>query len=275
MIRRLWRFPAIIVLVVVAAFLVGGSGPVATGITASGSRTTPAPPTSTGVPKPVGVPGSWTLKFSDEFNGSSLNSSKWGYCWDGRRSGCAHDPELQWYQSPNVTLSGGSLHLTAKKESARGHAYTSGMVTSKYSYQYGFAEARVRVPKGQGLWPAFWTLTQGGGWPPEIDIMEILGHQPSTAYMVYHPESGEWSSAGYTGPDFSAGYHTFGMSWSPGAIRWYIDGVEGGLVITSAITSKPQYLLLNLAVGSSWPGNPDASTPFPSSFDIDYVRVWQ
>ncbi len=127
----------------------------------------------------------------------------------------------------------------------------------------------------------FWTLPPEGKWPPEIDAMEILGHDTVTTHMTYHwagSSGGDSQSGGtYTGPDFAAGFHVFAVSWEPGAIRWYVDGVErrAAFTDTSAIAAEPMYLLLNLQVGGSWPGSPDSTTSVPADYVIDYVRVWQ
>jgi beta-glucanase (GH16 family) len=142
-------------------------------------------------------------------------------------------------------------------------------------------EMRAKVPKGKGLWPAFWALPPEGKWPPEIDVMEVLGHQTNTVHLHYHynDSTGTHRNSGgaYTGPDLAADWHTYAVSWEPGAIRWYVDGVERRAAFTDAryIAAEPMYLLLNLQVGGSWPGSPDVTTPFPSDFEIDYVRIYQ
>jgi beta-glucanase (GH16 family) len=115
---------------------------------------------------------------------------------------------------------------------------------------------------------------------PEIDAMEILGDSTSVQHMNFHYVKADGSKgdagANWSGPDFSAGWHTFGVDWEPDTIVWYVDGVERWRFgDPSAIPHEPMYLLVNLAVGGSWPGAPDASTPFPSFYDIDYIRVWQ
>src|SRR5206468_3266630 len=115
---------------------------------------------------------------------------------------------------------------------------------------------------------------------PEIDAMEMLGDSTNVQHMNFHyvRPDGRRGDAGltWTGPDFSAGWHTFGVDWEPSAIVWYVDGVERWrFTDASVIPHESMYLLANLAVGGSWPGAPDGSTPFPSSFDVDYIRVWQ
>jgi beta-glucanase (GH16 family) len=246
-------------------------------------------------PQPVGSAGGANLVFSDEFNGPSLDTSKWRTCswWASTTCSIETNAEQELYTPNNVSVSNGVLDLQARQESAVGwngktYNYTSGMISSGglygssapgFSYTYGYAEARVKVPAGQGLWPAFWQLPADYSWPPEIDAMEILGNQPSTTYMHYHyldaAGNTQGPGASWTGPDFSAGWHTFGVDWEPTAITYYVDGVARWSFTDAAnITNKPQYLVLNLAVGGNWPGAPNASTPFPSDFLVDYVRVW-
>ena len=253
--------------------------------TAAPTATSTAQPTSTpsGQPTPVGQSGNWNMIFSDEFSGTSLNTSIWRTCflWLSQNNCTLSDNnELELYQPDDVYLDGaGNLVLRAQTRTVNGYNYTSGMVTAKASsaFQYGYAEARVKIPSGQGLWPAFWMLPADDSWPPEIDVMEILGQDPTTAYLTYHWSSGghQQSQGSYTGPNFSAGWHTFAVDWGSNAIIWYVDGVERyRFTNASAITNKSMYVLLNLAVGG-WPGPPSTSTHFPAEFSIDYVRVWQ
>ena len=244
-------------------------------------------PPASGNMMPIGVPGNWTLKFSDEFNGPTLDTKKWITCYPNKGpEGCDHsNGEQQWYQPQNVAVSDGALRLTGKKETSNGYPYTSGMVTTggpgQYTYQYGYFESRFKVPKGQGFWPALWLLPAGGGWPPEIDLMEILGHKTDEVHMTLH-----WGGAGkarggsgeqFKGVDFADGWHTMGVDWQKDKITWYLDGKVARTVYsdTTNIPHEPMYLLANLAIGGTWPGNPDATTQFPQSFDVDYIRVWQ
>ncbi len=183
--------------------------------------------------------------------------------------------------------------MEARRQDALGwngrtYHYTSGMVSTGgrsgetapgFVFRYGYAEARVRVPAGRGLWPAFWTLPADHSWPPEIDAMEIVGDTPAVTHMTYHYLDGHntpVSPAGdWAGPDFSAGWHTFGVDWEADALVWYVDGVERmRFSDASAITPEPSYLVLNLAVGGTRAGAPDAGTAFPADYLVDYVRVW-
>lgn len=241
----------------------------------------------------------WNLVFGDEFNDTTVDPTKWGKCyyWYSQYyDGCPNGNERQYYRSSAVTEAGGSLRLTATKQDVQGwngtaeqtYNYTSGMVaTVRYNYEtythipfattYGFFEARMKLPAGQGLWPAFWLLEEDQTAPPEIDIMEFLGHDTDTIHMNYHYlENGhQQNQTSFSGTDFTNGWHTYGVNWEPGKITWYIDGVARKTFTGNQVTDKPMYIIMNLAVGGSWPGDPDGTTPFPATMEVDYVRVYQ
>lgn len=244
---------------------------------------------------PVGPSAPPVLVFGEEFDGASLDPGRWHTCSWYSTTTCSIETnnELELYTPDNVAVADGVLTLQARQESAVGwngktYRYTSGMISSGgrqgeipagFTFTYGYMEARVRIPAGRGLWPAFWTLPADYSWPPEIDVMEILGHRPKVQEMHYHYLDGRGRlrqpGHAWKGPDFSAGWHTFGVDWQPTALVWYVDGVERWrFTDDSAIIATAQYLVLNLAVGGDWPGPPDASTPFPSTLLVDYVRVW-
>lgn len=245
----------------------------------------------------MGQSGDWSLIFSDDFNGAGLNTQKWQTCYWWDKHGCTivTNNELEWYQPDNVLLRNGALQLQAQQrrvDASNGntYAYTSGMITSgratsntarpvKFTFTYGYAEIRAKVPRGKGLWPAFWLLPADHSSRPEIDVMEIIGDEPRVVNLRFHyPADGEGGDVGgsWTGPDFSQGWHTFAIDWRPASLVWYVDGVERWRYEDQAhIPSGPMYLLANLAVGGDWPGPPDATTQFPSSYQIDYMRVWK
>ncbi len=233
----------------------------------------------------------WNLVWSDEFNGSgAINTANWNY--DLGAGGWGNG---EWETYTNSTANvyqdgGGNLVIKAIQN---GSTYTSGRIhtAGKRQFTYGKVEMRARLPYGQGIWPAFWMLgATGGAWPNngEIDIMENIGKasEQNKVYGTIHGPgySGAGGiSAAYTGPRFADGFHTFTIEWETNTIRWYVDG---NLYVTRTNASIPAgtqwvynnrnfYVILNLAVGGFWPGNPDGSTVFPQSYTIDYVRVYQ
>jgi beta-glucanase (GH16 family) len=229
-----------------------------------------------------------TLVFSDEFEGSELDGAKWQRCYPWVvEGGCTNEGnhELEWYQADNVEVADGLLRLRADQSAisapdGKEYPYTSGMVTSYQTFDshYGYFEMRARMPKGRGLWPAFWLLPTTLEWPPEIDILEVLGHETNVVYTTLHYklEGQPHLSQGqaYAGADFSADFHIFAADWKPGQVMWFVDG-NPVFRITHNIPNQPMYLLANLAVGGDWPGAPSAETVFPSYFDIDYIRVYR
>ena len=254
----------------------------------SGTTYTSASVTVTTVGAPPGDPSTWTLAFNDEFDGTVLNRSTWNtaYTWGHTNNGLEYNAD----DDSHHVVAGGTLKLVATKTATGGMAYTSGLIQSyqHFSQMYGYFEARMKIPSGQGFWPAFWLLPDPDNWPPEIDVMENLGNAPSTIYFTNHwgtnyPRPGG-SHAGqnggsYNGPDMSADFHTYGVQWTPTAVIWFVDGVERTRVTSNVPTSgngfTGMYMIANLAVGGDWPGAPNASTPFPSQLEIDYVRVFK
>ena len=223
----------------------------------------------------------WKLTFHDEFDGGSLDLTKWNPQdpW-----GRVRNHELQAYVKDAFHVRDGVLQVTAEKRSAEYDGatkqYTSGMMTTygKFSQKYGWFEIRCRLPKGNGMWPAFWLLPEPLGWPPEIDIMENLGQDTRIAYFTNHFRDGQGQhrskgSGKLTMPDLSADFHTYAVEWTADAIVWYFDGVEK-FRSTQGVPQQPMYVLVNLAIGGDWPVPPDATTTWPSTFDVDYVRVY-
>jgi beta-glucanase (GH16 family) len=223
-------------------------------------------------------PTKWRMTFSDEFNGPALNTNQWmtTYFWGGRTN--TANNELQYYADDAFEFQNGILAIRADNRAMNGFDYTSGLISSfgKFSQSYGYFEIRAKVPKGKGLWPAFWLMPDSKTWPPEVDILELLGQEPQKIYMTNHySEYGVTKSSQgiYTGSDFSNDFHIFGLEWKPSSLTWYIDG-KACYQTTTGIPQKNMYILINLAVGGNWPGSPDATTPFPSYYNIDYVRVY-
>ena len=219
--------------------------------------------------------GRWTLVWGDEFNAAGLDAAK----WTARDEAGRYNHEMQYYAPNEVVVRDGCLRLSSHRRPWGHCLYTSGAVDTKakYFFLYGRVEVRARLPRGQGIWPACWLLPEDRSWPPEIDVMELLGHEPRTLHMTNYwgpPATPRLNSGLYAGPDFSQDWHTYSMVWEPNRIRWYVDGVQK-FVSTKGVPHKPMYLILNTAVGGDFPGSPDKTTPFPQRYDIDYVRVWQ
>ncbi len=217
----------------------------------------------------------WFPTWNEEFNGTSLNPANWralNIAWP-------YNNEQQYYADTHATVANGELTILSTNQRQGGRNYTSARIESgdRFFQRYGRFEMRAKLPSTQGIWPAFWLLPQPTGWPPEIDIMELLGHQPNTVYMTNH-----WGTASnpqhltfsYTGPDFSAAFHTFACEWHPDRIDYFVDGVLRGTSTTN-IPQMPMYVILNTAVGGFWPGYPDATTVFPQRFVVDYVRAYR
>jgi beta-glucanase (GH16 family) len=241
----------------------------------------------------------------DEFDGpagASFDRSKWVADTGGQGFG---NKERQFYttRAENVALDGnGHLVITARAETAASSypcwygrcLYTSTRLKTKglFSQAYGRFEARIRIPRGQGVWPAFWML--GGnidavGWPEsgEIDIMENIGREPAVTHGTLH-------GPGYSGAEsigradtlptgaYADDFHIFAVEWQPNEIRWYVDGRQYHRMTPADLPSgakwvfdRPFFLLLNFAVGGEWPGDPDASTTFPQQMSVDYVRAYR
>ncbi|WP_019135884.1 glycoside hydrolase family 16 protein [Cellulomonas massiliensis] len=230
--------------------------------------------------------------WSQEFNGaagSAPDPAVWSY--DTGAGGWGNN-ELQTYTTSrsNSQLDGnGNLVITARRE---GSGYTSARLhtNDKVELKYGRIEARIQIPRGQGIWPAFWML--GGdfpqtSWPSsgEIDVMENVGYEPHRVHGTVHGP-GYSGGSGITGMyqhpqgwSFADTFHTFAIDWRPGQITWFVDGVQFHQVTRASVGSnawvfdKPYFLILNVAVGGSWPGYPDASTTFPQQMKVDWIRV--
>lgn len=219
------------------------------------------------------VPG-WRLVWSDEFSGTAVDPAR----WNAENVAWPYNNELEFYLPQQATVGGGVLNIKAERRNHGGRQYVSARLNTRthWGQQYGRFEASIKVPVGQGYWPAFWLLPTSEAWPPEIDIMETIGSRPNTVYLTHH-----WGtvtnvmSHGITwdGPNFTTGYHRFAVEWSPNRIDWLVDGVVR-FSTTANIPHEPMYLLVNLAIGGNLPGNPNASTVFPQSMLVDWVRAY-
>jgi beta-glucanase (GH16 family) len=244
----------------------------------------------------------WNIVWDDEFNqpdGSSPDPTKWGYDIGGGGYG---NNELEYYTSRtnNARIEGGQLVIEADQESYGGNNYTSArmLTKGKWSWAYGRMEARIQIPRGQGIWPAFWMLgtnIDSVGWPTcgEVDIMENIGKvsdQGTDHGTIHGPQGGgDYNGGAGVGGTFtlSSGaladnFHIYAVQWTPNQIQWFLDT---NLFFTATpaslpsggtwVFTQPQFLILNVAVGGNWPGNPDGTTVFPQQMLVDYVRVYQ
>lgn len=216
----------------------------------------------------------WEPVFVETFSEHSLNPTKWSTSYGPGRE------ELQRYVPHAFRTGDEGLEITAQPDRSRENRFVSGIITTegKFKQLYGYFEIRVKLPRGQGFFPAFWLMPASKAWPPEIDVFEYLGHDPYTIYMTHHwlDQDGRRDSKTeeFEGPDFSDDFHTFGVEWRPDRLVWYVDG-EPRHTAEEHIPQEPMFLLVNLAVGGEWPGPPDHSTPFPGTMVVDYVKVYQ
>ena len=254
----------------------------------------------TSQPAPPPPPPSYTLTWSDEFtaaNGSLPDSSKWVMETGGNGWG---NNELESYtnRAQNAHVQDGNLVITAIKETYTGpdgimRQYTSARLKTAglFEQKYGRFEARIKITQGQGMWPAFWMLGNNigtAGWPAcgEIDIMENIGKEPSIAHGSMHGpgySGANGLTGGYTLPSgkFADDFHIFAIEWEASAVRFYVDGnlyetrTPADLPTGKTwVFDHPFFILLNVAVGGDWPGNPDNTTVFPQTMLVDYVRVY-
>jgi beta-glucanase (GH16 family) len=241
------------------------------------------------------LPARHELVLREDFGHSTLNRRLWSTCHWWASGGCtiASNHELEWYVPTQVRPGRGRLRLIATRRRVRGtdgrtYPYVSGMISSgpprgsrrpKFAFRYGRAEIRARVPSGPGLWSAFWLLPARRESTPEIDVMEVLGRRPGTVemHLHYRRRNGSEGSFGKHWSDerLRSGWHTYGVDWRPGRLVWLVDGRPRWAVTGRHVPRERMYVVANLAVGGGTAGRPSRSTRFPSSLDIDYVRVWK
>jgi len=229
----------------------------------------------------------WNLVWQDEFN-QPLSNSNWS-AEIGTGSGGWGNNEQEYYTNrpQNLQVADGNLEITALKESYGGMNYTSARIKTQdlKQFTHGKIEARIKLPSGQGIWPAFWMLGSNinlVGWPKcgELDIMERVNNNAFVNGTVHWDANGQADFGKTSGNlDFSQ-FHTYSIEWDAKYIRWFVDGsqynefyIENNTGNTEEF-QKPFFILLNLAVGGNWPGNADGSTPFPAKMYVDYVRVY-
>ena len=227
---------------------------------------------------------SYTLVWSDEFNGSTLDESSWNYNIGGHGWG---NNEQEYYTDRNATLENGNLVISCIKEEIDSNGYTSARITTKgkHEFLYGKIEARIKIPTGQGLWPAFWMLGANidqVNWPQcgEVDIMEHI-NADSTFYGTLHWLNDQKVSSGNHTNVAPDDFHVYGVEWTADSITWQLDGNRYHSVdIKNNANSteefhKPFFILLNLAIGGDWPGQTIDESKVPARMLVDYVRVYQ
>jgi beta-glucanase (GH16 family) len=243
----------------------------------------------------------WMLVWEDNFEGEKPDLNKWNVLL---REHSKHN-ERQYYLPDEVFVENGILRIRSQERKYGSMEYTSGRLDTenKFAPVYGRFEIKGKLPSCQGIWPAYWLYPQERNWDmeyimseavangkeamipekrpwyTEIDIMEFLGHEPDVLYgtLHYYTFDGQkrTSSGTWKGPvNYSDEFHIYALEWEPDSIRWYIDD-QLLHATTSGIPHTPHYLIINTAIGGSWPGDPDSTTVFPQFHDIDYVRIYR
>ncbi len=247
------------------------------------------------------APGSeLSLVWSDEFDDARLDPRTWFFeSGDGSQYGIPGwgNEELQWYLPDSARTSGGLLTLTARRQQQGTYEYTSARINTRdrFAFRYGRIEARIRLPGGQGIWPAFWLMPQDesyGGWAAsgEIDIVEArnLGGVGGNTVLGTIHYGGESPNNESSGSEYVVAgsavdeFHDYALEWDPNELRWYVDEVLYAVQNYWSTESadypapfdRPFYVIFNVAVGGNFPGAPDTTTPFPVSMEVDYVRVY-
>ncbi|KAN0016358.1 hypothetical protein ACTFIU_006325 [Dictyostelium citrinum] len=234
--------------------------------------------------EPISYDG-WNLIFQDEFEGSSLDLT----IWNEISQSYDYNDELEDYTPDNIIVENGYLNIIAKQQEYQGHNYTSGKITTsgKFNTTFGRLEASIKLPYGQGYWPAFWLMPEDSlnlCWPTggEIDIMENLG-QDDTIYGTYHYSTqcnqNEENGGKTITESFSSDFNLYSVIWDPNQIIWMVNNIPYfNIVPTTELplpTTNPFYIIFNVAVGGDWGGNPIGSTVFPQNMTVDYVRVYK
>ncbi len=229
------------------------------------------------------------LIWQDEFDQEAVDENFWCFEIGHGNNGWGNN-ELQYYQKQNASIVDGNLVIEAKKNNSGSQYTSSRMITKgKFDFQYGRVDIRAVLPEGQGIWPALWMLGANidqVSWPAcgEIDIMELIGHQPNRVYGTAHwSSSGQHASFGsntsLSNGIFKDEFHVFSIIWDENQIRWLMDDVQyHALTISSSDLSElrnNQFFIFNVAVGGNWPGNPNPTTIFPQFMVVDYIRVFQ
>jgi beta-glucanase (GH16 family) len=232
--------------------------------------------------EPWDKPG-WTVTFHDEFDQGVVAPTSWvkRYKWGESQI----NGELQAYIDDAFGFDTDKLRIIGKHEqgqyAGKTFDYTSGVISSVHEQRFGYFEISCRMPKGQGLWPAFWLLGKvGAEGVNEIDIHEFLGHEANKIYMTLHwgtdyGAGHKSDGTSWVGADFTADYHTYAVEWETDHVTWFIDGQERFKHTGEGVPQVEMYAIANLAIGGGWPGAPDNTTVFPSYYDVDYIRIYE
>lgn len=255
-----------------------------------------AAPTPIPTPMPTTTPewivDGWELVWQDEFDDPTINSDYWTHEIGGHGWG---NGEAQYYSDTpkNSFIEDGFLIIQALKENVHAKRFTSARLTTqdKVEVEYGRIEARIQIPTGQGIWPAFWMLgddLDSVGWPyaGEIDIMENIGSEPSVIHGTVHgPLYSGADGVGAAkrlsgGARYTDDFHIFAIEWEEDEIRWYMDDQMYSKLTPTAVPGEwvydhPFFIIINVAVGGAWPGYPDDTTTFPQTMKIDYIRIYE
>jgi beta-glucanase (GH16 family) len=250
--------------------------------------------TNAGYDAPTSYQG-YSLVWKDDFDGPALDQSAWSFeNGDGCPNVCGWgNNELEYYRPENLSFQEGKMIIEARPEAFGGKNYTSTKILTrgKKVFKFGRIDIRAKLPRGKGIWPAFWLLPQNntfGGWPRsgELDLMELVGHEPGKVYGTLHFGPGPGSTQigkNYSLPSgtFNDEFHVFSIEWKQDQIKWLVDGNVYGTANKADFGTNNYpfnedfFLIFNLAVGGNWPGSPDATTSFPQWLIVDYVRVYQ
>jgi beta-glucanase (GH16 family) len=236
-------------------------------------------------------PKDWTLTFSDEFAGDTLDPAKWGttMAFMGTHGPRYHNEYYSSYTvDDDVIVADGSLRLRTDRRTVAGRNekpgtfhFTQGLVSThdKFAFTHGYIEIRARFPVGKGLWPCFWLMAQHQTWPPEFDVAEYYGGQRKMHFGLAHGTLDDirWDSSGDTNMEAVCDWHTYALEWMPGRAVWSVDGIPRKTIKAEYVPSTPMYVVLSNSVSSALgpSGAPDADTVFPNYFEIDYVRVYK
>lgn len=260
---------------------------------ASPSASPTPTPTPSATSPPATPPGGYQLVWQDEFNGAAISTRCWDYVWTPFNN----PSELQAFGSSpkNSFVKDGSLNIVALKENVTVNGRTFGyssaelMTLGKAAWTYGRFEARIRIPKGAGMWPTFWMIPRDGfygDWPNsgEIDIAEWIGIQPTHTYQSVHGPGTDDTRLSVGAKDMGDDFHVYALEWSPTGMTYFIDGAQTNEITTwkqpvgaafPAPFDQPFFIFLNLSIGGDWGGPPNAQTVFPATMLVDYVRVYQ